>query len=929
MHETLLDPLTPRERDILQGMVEGLSNAEIAARLVLSAETVKWYVKQLYGKLDAHSRDEAIARALALELVVDLHAEKSTPDRLCPLINPLPQDVSDRYVGNAAVLAHIINLLHQRVRLISIYGRAGAGKTALACQALSDLRQADRDARSLTGIVCLSAIGASLTLDRVIADVSRVFANHVQIALDAMAQNAELPSAQKIKLMLEKIADQRIVVLLDNLETMQDPASGALVEAGLQQLIELSIAQSSALTFVLTSREPLALPRTLKTWEHLISLEDGLPLDDAVMFLRRFDPSGAAGLRDAGAAELREVTEQVGGFPRALESIAGMLLEDPLLRLADVKHNVTLLHGEISAAVVQQALAHLNAEAMCVLEALAIFEEPVSYEALAYVLTPYLPDATVRARLGRLNRACFVKVNRATQEFALHPIDQAYCYNQIPLGEGDEPAAFTRAVLHRRAAQHYHALRTPRSTWRRVADLQPQLHEIKHLIRAGDGDEAARVVLDIDREVLWEWGHKDLLRQLYTALDGLLRDPLVVHHVARRRAWLNFFEAPSEADQEFARLLAEAHRLGRAQEEADALDDLAQTCRRGNADLDRAVEYHRQALTLYRQIGDRRGEAEALGGLGSIKAFFEPEDAIDHLQAAITIQRELGNSNSLSYDLSMLATAYETLGAYEQAQQALNEALQIARAGGTLEALNRVYGTLARVYAKMGELDRVKTCVQEAIAATRESAGVSITGSLAFVIGWAAIYLTVANDAPSGIELMEQTIQDAAVVQPQLAPMGNFALSSVLLLSGDLARARQVLPPEPQRIAAIMGVGNSYWIGVLLIKTGEHDRATIFFDSVLKLSRHAELSTDKVHYSDIGTLPARVLALAGLALLKRDPALAASAAQLLRKALRFNVWFNDLLRAHLNLLLPEPGSEVLAPIRDILMSNRDNALQSR
>jgi hypothetical protein len=60
--------------------------------------------------------------------------------------------------------------------------------------------------------------------------------------------------------------------------------------------------------------------------------------------------------------------------------------------------------------------------------------------------------------------------------------------------------------------------------------------------------------------------------------------------------------------------------------------------------------------------------------------------------------------------------------------------------------------------------------------------------------------------------------------------------------------------------------------------------------------------------------------LAGLSLLKRDPALAASTAELLRKALRFNIWFNHLLRAHLNLLLQESGSEVLAPIRDLLAS---------
>jgi tetratricopeptide (TPR) repeat protein len=427
--------------------------------------------------------------------------------------------------------------------------------------------------------------------------------------------------------------------------------------------------------------------------------------------------------------------------------------------------------------------------------------------------------------------------------------------------------------------------------------------------------------LEIDRDVLWEWGHKDLLRQLYVALDGLLHDPHVAHHVARRRAWLNFFEAPQEADREFARLLAEARRLNFVAEEADALDDLAQTCRRGNADLDRAVEYHRQALALYRQIGDRRGEAEALGGLGTIMALFEPEEAIDHLLNAVAIQRELGNSNSLSYDLAMLATAYETLGAFEQARQTLNEAIQIARTGGTLEALNRVYGVLARVHAELGEIEQVKTCIREAMTVTRESAGVPVNGSLMLFIGQAALYLAVANHAPIGIEFMEQALREAAIVQPQMVPIANFVLSSVLLFSGDFARARNLLPPDPARLSATIGVGNTGWIGVLLIKTGEYDQAASFLNEALKLGRHAELSEGHSHYSDIGTLQVRTLALAGLALLKHDSNLAASAAELLRKALRFDIWFNQLLRAHLNLLLQESDSDVLAPIRDVLEAN--------
>jgi hypothetical protein len=159
-----------------------------------------------------------------------------------------------------------------------------------------------------------------------------------------------------------------------------------VVDPGLQQFIETALTQCGTLTLLITSREPLLLSGSLKTREHLISLEDGLALEDAVELLRQFDPSGVAGIRDAPSQELREVAGLVGGFPRGLEAVAGMLLTDPLLRLADVKRDLHALEGEASAAVVQRALAHLHEDAVRIMQALAIFGRPVGYEALAYLL---------------------------------------------------------------------------------------------------------------------------------------------------------------------------------------------------------------------------------------------------------------------------------------------------------------------------------------------------------------------------------------------------------------------------------------------------------------------------------------------------------------------------------------------------------------
>jgi NarL family two-component system response regulator LiaR len=61
--------LTEREREILALMVEGLNNAEIADRLVVSRSTVKFHVSNILSKLEVSSRTEAVALAVQQRLV--------------------------------------------------------------------------------------------------------------------------------------------------------------------------------------------------------------------------------------------------------------------------------------------------------------------------------------------------------------------------------------------------------------------------------------------------------------------------------------------------------------------------------------------------------------------------------------------------------------------------------------------------------------------------------------------------------------------------------------------------------------------------------------------------------------------------------------------------------------------------------------------
>ena len=62
--DAIVEALTARELEVMNGLADGLSNKAIAARLGISDETVKFHLSAIFGKLQASNRTDAVRQAL-------------------------------------------------------------------------------------------------------------------------------------------------------------------------------------------------------------------------------------------------------------------------------------------------------------------------------------------------------------------------------------------------------------------------------------------------------------------------------------------------------------------------------------------------------------------------------------------------------------------------------------------------------------------------------------------------------------------------------------------------------------------------------------------------------------------------------------------------------------------------------------------------
>lgn len=399
-------PLTIREREILVLLSQGLSDNQIAERLFIARTTVKWFNRQIFNKVGAQNRAEAVQFARSMGLLSAGGPQAAPPHNL-------PADLTP-FVGRARELAEISRWLRKpTLRLITILAPGGMGKTRLALQAAE--MELDRYADG----VCFVPLASLRSSDLLISALAEALGLQF------------LPGGHSIKKQLfDALHHKHLLLVLDNFEHLLDDVP----------LVSELLSAAPQVQVLITSREKLNLTGELVYPLTGLGVPDSatetdLSNSDAVQLFIACAQRANPHFEAKDTPNLRRICHLVQGMPLALElaaawsgSLTPAEIVDEVVRsadflqtsLSDVPERLRSVH-----IVFEAAWARLSDEAQQIFQRLAVFHGGCTREAVVAVT-----GATVRDLALLVDKALLWR-NPQTERYEIHELLRQYAAEQL------------------------------------------------------------------------------------------------------------------------------------------------------------------------------------------------------------------------------------------------------------------------------------------------------------------------------------------------------------------------------------------------------------------------------------------------------------------------------------------------------------------
>lgn len=285
----------------------------------------------------------------------------------------------------------------------------------------------------------------------------------------------------------------------------------------------------------------------------------------------------------------------------------------------------------------------------------------------------------------------------------------------------DNATSYNRRNLELRVAEFYVSIRRPENAWRSLDDLEPQLNEINHRIRAGDYNVAAGVLECIDYHYLYFWGHYRYLYDLRERLvDYLITPKMQIANLIGLGRVSRILGQTDRAIQHLELALKLARRSKDPYSECEALYQLGFVYR-NLGQTQRAVCYFEDSLRLVYLLGDTALEIPRLGSL----SWFYLESgqfalASKVVKKALATARQVNNRWEESVNLTRLGHVYYAFDQPDRAMESYAQALKIARETDMRvnEAVN--LGYLGRIHQDLGLWEEAMENHREGLRIARE-----------------------------------------------------------------------------------------------------------------------------------------------------------------------------------------------------------------